>query len=183
MTANFKDAEENMLRTFANNVSVESRDRLPPDEPMMPFANLRDGDWRRRNHGIARATIAAAGTTAAKPAMKPLPSEPPSAGQTATALPTSTPQHRSQKVSSNDIAAGQVRIPRGVTKTALPSERSDITVVLRGRELGACRWDPRYGPPERSGVIRIGRSTARELLAAGEVLVVTAAPDDVVGLD
>lgn len=51
-----------MLRTFAGNVSDATRSRLPADEPIMPFANLRDGDWRRRNHGIAGAT-----TPTAKP--------------------------------------------------------------------------------------------------------------------
>jgi hypothetical protein len=68
-------------------------------------------------------------------------------------------------------------------KTVLPNDRADIAVVLRGRALGACRWDPRYGPPERSGVIGVGRAAARELLAAGDVLVLTVASDGVVGLD
>ncbi len=33
--------------------------------------------------------------------------------------------------------------------------------------------DPRDGPPQRSGVIRVGRAAARELLAAGEVFAVS----------
>jgi hypothetical protein len=58
-TAEFKDAEESILRAFAANVSDDSRSRLATGEPVMPFANLRDGDWRRRNHGIAGATTGA----------------------------------------------------------------------------------------------------------------------------
>lgn len=57
-------------------------------------------------------------------------------------------------MTESDIKAGQVRIPIGATKTILPQERQDISVLLVGREL-ACRWDPRYGEKERSGVIRL----------------------------
>ncbi len=172
-----------MLRTFAANVSDDSRDRLRAGEPVMPFANLRDGNWRRRNHGIAGATIPAADTPPAKPAAKPLPSESRPARRTVMVRPATTPQHRSQNVTIKDIEAGQVRIPRGPTKAALPSQRTDIDIVVRGRALGACRWGRRYGPPERSGVFRIGKSAARELLAAGAVLAVSVAPNGVVGLD
>jgi hypothetical protein len=84
---------------------------------------------------------------------------------------TVTPHHRSQRVTAKDIESGQVRIPRGATKTILPRERQNITVRLRGRHLTS-RWDPRYGPPERSGVIRVGKAPARELLLPGDVLAV-----------
>ena len=79
--------------------------------------------------------------------------------------------HRTQRVTAKDIEAGQVRIPRGA-KVLLPRDRQDVTVLLRGREL-ASRWDPRHGPPERSGVIRVGRTAARELLKPGDVLTVS----------
>jgi hypothetical protein len=181
--ADFKDAEENMLRTFAANVSDDSRNRLDNDEPIMPFANLRDGDWRRRHHGIAGATTAAADPPTPRPAFEAVPLRPSPAQRTVSAPPTISARHRSQNMTPKDIEGGQVRIPSGATKTVLPNERIDIAVVLRGRELGACRWDPRYGPPERSGVIRVGRSAARELLAAGDVLVLTVASDGVVALD
>jgi len=82
-----------------------------------------------------------------------------------------------------DIEVGQVRIPGGATKTVLPGERAEVPVVLCGRELGICRWDPRYGLPERSGVIRIGKAAARDLLAPGDVLMVTVTNDGVVELD
>lgn len=55
-TPDFKDAEEGMLHTFAAGVSDASRALLPPNDSAMPFANLRDGDWRRRNHRITGAT-------------------------------------------------------------------------------------------------------------------------------
>jgi hypothetical protein len=182
-TADLKDAKENMLRAFAASVSNDSRNRLRADEPVMPFANLRDGDWRRRNHGVAGATTG----TAAKPRAtvpleraRPARSEP---RRTLSIQPPTPLQHRSQNVTATDIEVGQIRIPRGATKTELPIERTDIAVVLRGRELGACRWDPRYGPPERSGVIHVGKAASRELLTAGDVLVVSVHSDRAVRLD
>lgn len=93
-----------------------------------------------------------------------------------------TPDHPSQNVTARDIEAGQVRIPRAA-KEVLPQERTDIQVVLHGRELETCRWDPRYGPPERSGVIRVGRSAARALLRPGEVLAVAVDAGGMVSLD
>lgn len=85
------------------------------------------------------------------------------------------PHHRSQKVTANDIESGQVRIPIGPTKTLLPLVKADITVVLRGSELGLCRWDLRYSiDRQRSGVIRVGRAAARDLLHTGDVLAVSA---------
>jgi hypothetical protein len=182
-TADFKDVEENMLRTFAANVSDDSRNRLPADEPVMPFANLRDGDWRRRNHGIAGATTATPAkpspTTSVQPG-RPARSEP---RRRTEIRPPAMAQHRTQKVTAKDIDVGQVRIPGGATKTVLPIDRTDIAVVLHGRALGACRWDPRYGPPERSGVIRVGKVAARELLTAGDVLVVCVHPNGAINLD
>lgn len=54
-TTGFKDIEEDLLRAFAANVSPATQRRLPPG-PIMPFANLRDGDWQRKLHGIKGAT-------------------------------------------------------------------------------------------------------------------------------
>jgi len=78
-------------------------------------------------------------------------------------------------MTAKDIDAGQIRIPRGPTKTILPRDRQNVSVLLRGHEL-TCRWDPRYGPPERSGVIRLGKAPAQELLKPGDVLGVHARP-------
>ncbi len=79
-------------------------------------------------------------------------------------------------MTESDIKAGQVRIPIGATKTILPQERQDIPVLLGGRELTG-RWDPRYGEKERSGVLRVGRTAARELLHPGDVLGVSMRAD------
>jgi GIY-YIG catalytic domain-containing protein len=80
-------------------------------------------------------------------------------------------QRRTQRVTAKDVEVGQIRVPRGPTKSVFPRERQHISVRLRGREL-TCRWDPRYGPPERSGVIRVGKAAARELLDLEDVLAV-----------
>jgi hypothetical protein len=51
----------------------------------------------------------------------------------------------------------------------LPRERADVTVNLRGSDLRA-RWDPRIGPPERSGVLAFGRGKLGERVTVDEVL-------------
>lgn len=189
VTPDFKEAEEEMMRTFARNISASSKGDWPSGEPIMPFANLRDGDWRRRNHGIKGATAlpsskgassampqgeTATPTTAASSAR-------PSRTAPATPVPPGvTPHHRSQNVTAKDIEVGQVRIP-GPTKPVFPGERGDIDVNLRGREL-KCRWNPRNGPPERSGTLRVGKVAAAELLSPGDVLSVAATDDGVIGL-
>ena len=183
-TPDFKRAEEDMLRAFAEGLSKQSRAAWPDAEPVMPFANLRDWQWVTRRHGVSgEVTAPTAGTNKARAAAAP--KKPRRAGASSAPRPpaasragsrpsasTTTPHHRTQEVSAADIAAGQVRIPIvGGTRRILPIERSDIDVSLRGREL-VCRWDPRYVPRERSGVIRVGTAAARELLRPGEVLAV-----------
>jgi hypothetical protein len=195
VTNDFNDAEEDMMRTFAAAVSDTSRAALPAGEPVMPFANLRDGDWRRRGHGISgattrtsasgghRAKLAAAGSARpARAAPAPTSATAAPASRAGSSQPAITPHYRSQNITAKDIEVGQVRIPRGATKTILPYDRQDVTVVLRGRDLGERRWDPRYGPPERSGVVRVGKDAARELLTAGDVLAVTVDAAGVVSL-
>jgi hypothetical protein len=172
-TPDVKDVEEEMLRSFAAGISDASRRQLSGTEPAMPFANLRDGDWQRRNHGIRNATIAVgkqqrvppgSPRRVSRPERAPVPVPVPSRS-------ASVADHRSQRITDNDVANGQIRIPRP-TKAILPAAREDLTVLLRGRKL-TCRWDPRYGPPERSGVIRIGKAAAAELLTVDEILAVT----------
>jgi hypothetical protein len=85
-------------------------------------------------------------------------------------------------VTAKDIEVGQVRIPIGATKAILPPIRQDIDVVLRGRTMN-CRWDPRYGEKERSGVIRVGKAAAANLLSPGDVLAVSVAADGSVRLE
>lgn len=178
VTSDFKEAEEGMLRTFASCVSEASLARWPAGDPVMPFANLRDADWALRNHRIRGATagVEKAGPSVPTsrrrgPVSAPLPESPSPASEAAGPAGSQSPD-RSQKVTAKDIEAGQVRVPR-VSKAVFPCDRGDITVRIRGLEL-TCRWDPRSGPPERSGVIRIGKAAAAELLATGDVLAIGA---------
>lgn len=60
-TPEFESAETDLLREFAAGVSARTRRCLPPGDPVMPFANLRDGDWRRKNHGLTGATAGTVG--------------------------------------------------------------------------------------------------------------------------
>lgn len=68
--------------------------------------------------------------------------------------------YRTQRVTAKDIEVGQIRIPStntAETKSILPSEKTRINVLLRGRRFSNCAWDPKMGPDkQRSGVIRIG---------------------------
>lgn len=184
------DAEKAAIGQFAKHVSDATLAGLRDRDRVMPFANLEFPKGNSKNHGIRRAreprkpraekrTEPVASEKRATPALpteaKPVPRRPPS---------TMTQRHPSQNVTENDIEVGQVRIPIGPAKAILPHARTDITVVLRGRDLGTCRWDPRYGADkERSGVIRVGKAAARELLTPGDVLAVSVAGDDVVSLD
>jgi hypothetical protein len=142
-TDDFKDAEEQMLRAFAAGVSHTARAVLPTGDPVMPFANLRDGDWQRKRHGIRGATSEAARSTGAVPkTTKVTGSEPSAAFRARTGKSPATSHFRSQRVTESDIRAGQVRIPIGATKTILPQERQDIPVLLGGRALrGRCARD------------------------------------------
>lgn len=183
VTPDFEEGEASMLRTFAATVSKDTRRRLPADDPVMPFANLRDGDWRRKNHRLIQATAtsptARAGKAKDKCAGRSADSSPPPAA----GRPPGPVEWRlqTQPVTSKDIEAGRIRVPRGATKRALPARSGPVTVLLRGRML-ECHWDPRYGPPERSGVVGVGRAAARELLKPGEILDVTFHGDGVVEL-
>jgi len=60
-----------------------------------------------------------------------------------------------QRVTSADLDAGRIRIPRG-PKKVFPPDKGHVEIDLRGQML-TCRWDPRLGPPERSGVISLGK--------------------------
>jgi hypothetical protein len=85
--------------------------------------------------------------------------------------PALAPVKRTQRVTANDIARGQVRVPHE-TKGLFPSEKDAISVDFLGHSL-ECRWDPRYGPDqERSGVLKIGRSLMGQLAKVDEVLAV-----------
>jgi hypothetical protein len=184
------EAEGKCIGSFADGVASETRSALHDPVRVMPFANLEFPKGNPKNHGIrgARAPKTArvakdqpttAATAPASAARAPGPARTRSAGAApARTTVVATSRHRSQNVTANDIAAGQVRIPIGATKRILPQTRQDISVVLRGRVL-TCRWDPRYGEKERSGVIRVGKAAAVELLAPGDVLAVSLADGEV----
>jgi hypothetical protein len=181
-------AEGDCIRHFADHASEKTRTRLHDPVRVMPFANLEFPKGNPKNHGIrgARAPKVKRGRMAT-PIAGAAPAGPATRLQTAPRVPASvdpsvTSHHRSQNVTAKDIEVGQVRIPIGATKTILPATRQEIVVVLRGHKL-TCRWDPRYGQKERSGVIRVGRRTAADLLSAGDVLAVTMGSDGSVGLD
>ncbi len=184
-------AEQDCIRHFAQHVSETTRATLRDPVRVMPFANLEFPKGNAKDHGIrgarapkrtrggnlrvAVATQAVAQGSRKRTSAAPRPAPP----RIAIAV---TPHHRSQKVTAKDIEAGQVRIPIGATKAVLPAAREDILVVLRGRKL-TCRWDPRYGEKERSGVIRVGKAAAGGLLSAGDVLAVTLQANGSVVLD
>src|SRR5688572_27837198 len=75
-------------------------------------------------------------------------------------------------ITASDIASGRLRIPSsGSTKMLFPDEAGDVPIVLKGRALGTCRYDPRVGPDrKRSGVISIRRAVLAEVVREGEVL-------------
>ena len=77
-----------------------------------------------------------------------------------------------QRITQTDIDHGRIRIPSaGSTKGLLPRERTEIEVVLKGRELGRVRYDPRLGPDrQRSGVISIPRAILASAVKVDERL-------------
>jgi hypothetical protein len=188
-------AEDRCIARFAAQVSSRTRERLHDPVRVMPFANLEFPKGNAKAHGIrgARAPRAprqptrslrrAGGVSLSQEAAR-LAADPADLADArrvredmdavAAPWPADQPRadHRSQNVTATDIAVGQVRIPIGASKRLLPRTRQGIAVVLRGREL-TCRWDPRYGVKERSGVIRVGKAAATELLAEGDVLMVS----------
>jgi hypothetical protein len=178
-----RTAEDSCLAQFAAQVSDETLEKLHDPVRVMPFANLEFPRGNAKNHGIRGARAPRAGR-AVKSGVPPARAR----ARPARALRNSAAQsravtahHRSQNVTANDIETGQVRIPIGATKQVFPPARQSISVVLRGRKLN-CRWDPRYGAKERSGIIRVGKAAAGELLSPGDVLAVTVTADKTIDL-
>lgn len=179
---NVEEAEKDALAAFAANVSEETRGSLRDPERIMPFANLEFPRGVRKRHGMTGARGPRVTATGRKRSSRPRADRAPTVGQGG--IPSSdsaSRRHRSQRVTEADIRAGQIRIPKGPPKTILPSSPGAIEVVLCGVALGSCRWDPRPGPDrERSGVIRVGRRRAAELLHAGEPLAIAVQVDGLV---
>lgn len=84
---------------------------------------------------------------------------------------TRLPRGRTQRVTRVDLDAGRVRVPVTTeTKALLPSERTQIEVVLKGVPLGLRTYNPRLeGSHERSGVITLG-AVLRNHVSENEVL-------------
>ena len=177
--------EQRALRSFASGVSKATCAGLRDPVRVMPFANFECPKGTRKDHGITGARAPRGSETITSRRVKiAATAASPSSPIVTSAKPGTPTRHRSQNVTANDIAVGQVRIPIGATKRILPPVRTDIAVVLRGRELGDRRWDPRYGSDkERSGVLRVGKSAASELLIVGDLLAVSVDDVGAVSLD
>ena len=77
-----------------------------------------------------------------------------------------------QRVSANDLAAGQIRIPIAY-KVMFPAARQQLTVTLRGEPV-ACGWNPQLSPgKQRSSLLRPPSEVLRRLVAPEELLVIT----------
>jgi hypothetical protein len=73
-------------------------------------------------------------------------------------------QGRTRPVTAADKRSGQIRIPvTGTTKNLFPSDKTDLGLRFKDRDVSVA-WDPRLGPDkERSGVVRF-RGADKELL-------------------
>jgi hypothetical protein len=169
---NVERAERAMLKAFAAGVSERSRARLHDPERLMPFANLEYPKGVRKRHGItgAKASRASRSSMPGSGSKSPRTSvPPPGAVERRSPGAQGTPYLRSQPVTAKDLERGQVRIPRGASKDVLPPTAQSIELDLRGEHL-TCRYNPRYGPPEKSGVIGVGKAKLKGLVRADEVL-------------
>ena len=84
-----------------------------------------------------------------------------------------------QRVTVTDLAAGQIRIPIAY-KAVFPTERQQITIVLRD-ETVTCGWNPQLGPDkQRSGLLRPSSVVLRRLVTPEERLTITVEDGQVV---
>jgi hypothetical protein len=166
-------AEGAAIGAFVDRVSPQAKAQLRDPEHPFPFANLEWPPGTRKADGIrgARAPrVRLPGTESGR-------GEGASLGRLAE-VPDSVPTQmlgegsgRTQRVTANDIATGQVRVP-SPTKAIFPRDRAEFDVILRGTPLRAT-WDPRLVPRERSGVIRVGRAALESKVSEDEVLTVS----------
>lgn len=163
--------EDDLLGAFRSGLSPESREALFDPVNSMPFANLEYPKGVAKRHGIRGAK---ASKTAASAATAGRPRAP---GSASSRPHTAAPSHRpasseTQPLTTADIAAGRIRVPRE-GKRHFPDLPSDVVVMIRNIELVA-RWNPRFGPPERSGVVSVGRDRLRPLVEEGGRLTIDA---------
>lgn len=164
------NAEAAALGAFVSNVSTESLAQLrDPDRPF-PFANLEWPAGIRKRHGIRGAKaprVRLAGTESGRRAEESE-ATPPARAVSRAPAGVSGKSTRTQRVTNADLAGGRIRIPRA-SKQLFPSDRARLDLVLRGVSVQAS-WDPRMGPPERSGVLSVGRERLAQTVRADEVL-------------
>lgn len=163
-------AEQSMLDTFMANVSIASRAAACDDQLPLPFANLKDPRGPRKRHGItgARAPRSRHPLTALAPAAP---------GQ----RPETSTTFRTQRVTTPDLAAGRIRIPKE-SKPLFPSCKADVLIMLQGKTFDV-RWDPRTDPDrERSGVLSVGRAQLARVAYENDVLVITTQPDGTISI-
>ncbi len=180
-------AEGSAIGTFVANVSEASRTRLRDPERPFPFANLEWPPGTRKRHGISGAKaprVRAPGTESATRRQAKATS--PSAAPAAKVPPSAAPESQvrtsaigkrghSQRVTAADVSGGRIRVPKE-TKRLLPTGKGRITINLRGK-IKDVSWDPRTGPPERSGVISVGRQDLAAAVQPDEVLRITVSGD------
>lgn len=167
-------AEGAAIGAFVDRVSSHAKAQLRDPPHPFPFANLEWPPGTRKAHGIRGAKgphVRVPGTESGKGEGSGLPRPAKISDDRMVEIATlGRGSGRTQRVTANDVAAGILRVPRA-TKTFLPEGKAILSIVLRGKPLEAS-WDPRFGPPERSGVIRIERVALTTTVDVGEMLTV-----------
>lgn len=167
-------AERQMIDAFLRQVRLESAAQLVDPTLPLPFANLEIPRGRRKRHGIRYACAPRIRRSADdRRAMQAQPRS-----------RVSVSGRQELPVTGNDIRQGQIRITaEPKQQLGLPTERAEVTVWLLGHEL-TCAWDPRIGADrERSGIIRVGRQQARDLLGVPLFLAVSRSADGSIVLE
>lgn len=86
---------------------------------------------------------------------------------------------RTQRITAVDIGMGRIRLPRSA-KRHFPSSKSEVMVVLHGKQFPAS-YNPRAGPDrERSAVLSFGRRSLQSLVRPDEILQVVRVSDGTV---
>lgn len=150
------DAESRMIEAFCGSVSQGSLSELRDPLHPFPFANLEWPRGTRKNHGIKGAKESLGSTVGLRstPALRE------SDHSEVTAEPGMVRTGRTQRITRADTQAGKIRIPRAY-KHLFPDFIASIDVELKGSRTNA-RYNPQMGPPERSGVLGIGKELLRK---------------------
>jgi len=168
-------AETAMLEYFAAHVSESSAAAFHDTTRPMPFGNLEITKRIRKQHGIGNARRKKRKKGKPFGNVGPITS-PHSPWQHQSATSLSAKLYRTQRVTAKDREHGQIRIP-ATTKALFSTEKAKISVMLRGQQVllrgehsGKTSWDPRMGPPERSGIVRVPSTQLSALVDDNESL-------------